>query len=302
MMNRTPPTKVREQLRKEVNFGCPVKGCGSPYLAYHHFDPPWNEKYHHNPEGMIALCMKHHSEADGRAWTKAQLREMKANPFISSEVAGRFNWLRQDIIVIAGGNVIQNPHAILELYGEKVVWLEKYPDGYRLNMTVKDSEGRLVLKIQNNDWIAYNKRVVDVFCPPSGKEVSVTSKDRKTSVAIRFDDLSTERFRELLRALSEKNAKIDEKIDEEINKIVGYRLHHHDTAREAEIFANRMVGLLGSPSRVTTLKLIASLHYHGKTVEIKEEIFEAPNLTSYGNLMRNLKSVFIIDEKGVYIG
>lgn len=52
-MNRTPPEPVREILRKEVNFGCPIEGCGSPYLEYHHFDPPWHEREHHDPQGMI---------------------------------------------------------------------------------------------------------------------------------------------------------------------------------------------------------------------------------------------------------
>jgi hypothetical protein len=300
-MNRTPPLKVREQLRKEVNRGCPVEGCGSPYLVYHHFDPPWSEKHHHNPEGMIALCKQHHSEADGGAWRKGQLREMKANPFVSSEVVGRFNWLRQGLIVIVGGSIIQNPHTILRIFGERIVWLEKYPDGYRLNMTVKDSEGQLILQIQNNDWITYNDRVVDIFCPPSGKEVSIASKDRKTSVAVRFDDLSIDRFKELLRKLSKKNAKIDKKIDEEINRIVGYRLHNHDAAREADNFANSIVERLGNPSRVTTLKLSASLHYYGKKIEIKEEIVEARNLISYGNFSNNVETVYSFDERGAQI-
>ena len=31
-MNRTPPNNVKRELRKEVNFECPVNGCGIPYL------------------------------------------------------------------------------------------------------------------------------------------------------------------------------------------------------------------------------------------------------------------------------
>lgn len=58
-LSRTPPIEVRRQLRKEVNFGCPVDGCGIPYLTWHHFDPPWNEKEHHDPNGMLALCANH---------------------------------------------------------------------------------------------------------------------------------------------------------------------------------------------------------------------------------------------------
>ena len=76
-ISRTPPANVLERLRREVNFGCPVEDCGVPYLSWHHFDPPWREKKHHNPDGMIALCAKDASLADAPRWTKEQLREMK---------------------------------------------------------------------------------------------------------------------------------------------------------------------------------------------------------------------------------
>lgn len=40
IMTRNIPKDVRKILRKEVYFGCPIKDCGSPYLSYHHFNPP----------------------------------------------------------------------------------------------------------------------------------------------------------------------------------------------------------------------------------------------------------------------
>jgi len=46
-------------------------------LKWHHFDPPWREKQHFNPEGMIALCNRHTDQADGGAYTKEQLRNFK---------------------------------------------------------------------------------------------------------------------------------------------------------------------------------------------------------------------------------
>src|SRR2546430_16075052 len=67
------PTK--RILRKEANFGCAI--CGEPYLTYHHFDPSWAERHHDEPEGMIALCVKHAGMADAKAFTKKQLRAFK---------------------------------------------------------------------------------------------------------------------------------------------------------------------------------------------------------------------------------
>jgi hypothetical protein len=54
--SRTPPIAVRRKLRQEVGFACPVPDCGSPYLTWHHFDPPWHVTPQHEPAGMIALC------------------------------------------------------------------------------------------------------------------------------------------------------------------------------------------------------------------------------------------------------
>lgn len=71
------PDRVRRALRSEVGFGCPVDGCGSPYLTYHHFDPPRRLRDHNEPQGMIALCRKHHDDAGGGAFTLEQLKDLK---------------------------------------------------------------------------------------------------------------------------------------------------------------------------------------------------------------------------------
>src|SRR6266446_2552326 len=77
---REPYDGVKQALRQEVHYACPVPGCGSPLLLFHHFDPPWKRKHHHNPGGMIALCTKCHPKADRGTWTKAQLHSFKRNP------------------------------------------------------------------------------------------------------------------------------------------------------------------------------------------------------------------------------
>jgi hypothetical protein len=76
-MDRNPPAGIRRQLAREVGFGCPVSRCGSPYLTWHHFDPPWAVRKHHDPAGMVALCRDHHPEADAGGFTVDQLREFK---------------------------------------------------------------------------------------------------------------------------------------------------------------------------------------------------------------------------------
>ena len=105
-MNRRPPLDIRKQLREEVGFGCPVPGYGRPYLEWHHFDPPWREKNHHNPNGMTALCREHHIQADNGAFTKEQLLQFKRDGKANwQQVSGNFNWMRNRILAVVGGNL-----------------------------------------------------------------------------------------------------------------------------------------------------------------------------------------------------
>lgn len=129
-LDRTPPREVQEQLRKEVNFGCPVSGCGIPYLTGHHFDPPWSEAKHHNPEGMIALCATHVALADGGCWTKGQLKQMKKNPFVQlGQISEYYNYLRKDVVCMVG-NVAYDVKDVLEIYDERVIGFERDREGY----------------------------------------------------------------------------------------------------------------------------------------------------------------------------
>lgn len=169
-MNRTPPKKVRQVLRNEVAFGCPVNGCGNPYLEWHHFDPPWHVREHHEPSGMIALCAEHHRKADAGAYTLDQLSKFKAGTRSrSANVQGRFDWLRNRLLAVVGGNFFYETLTILEFQGQPIIWFERDENGYlllNLNMLSTTHEERLTL--ENNFWIGKGN-FSDFECPPSGK-------------------------------------------------------------------------------------------------------------------------------------
>src|ERR1035437_9260019 len=103
LMRRDVPEAVKRQLRQEVGFGCPVKHCREPFLSWHHFDPPWSKKPHHNPEGMIALCVKHHKMADIGVFTNADLHAMKKSSQSLETVKSKFEWARPGHLVRIGG-------------------------------------------------------------------------------------------------------------------------------------------------------------------------------------------------------
>src|SRR2546423_5503765 len=149
-MNRKPPTSIRRTLRREVGFGCPVPNCGSPYLEWHHFDPPWRVRHHHKPTGMIALCSEHHPMADAGAYTVEQLHDFKKNGKTNCEVIkGKFEWLRQKLLVVLGGCFYYETFTILEFRKLPVIWLHRDENGYlllNLKMLTISREERLWLQ------------------------------------------------------------------------------------------------------------------------------------------------------------
>src|SRR3954451_20998723 len=98
-MSRTsPPLAVRRALRRESGFVCVVPDCDLPYLEWHHFDPPYTVRPHHEPDGMAALCPEHHRKADAGAYTVEQLHEFKRDAASrATMVMGSFDWLRSHV-------------------------------------------------------------------------------------------------------------------------------------------------------------------------------------------------------------
>lgn len=173
-MDRKPPVDVRRKLRKEVGFGCPVRGCGRPYLCWHHFDPPWKVRKHHDPDGMIALCGEHHGKADAGAYTKDQLREFKrVGADHAKEIKGRFDWMRHNLLAVVGGNFFYETPTIFEFRGEPSIWFNRDEDGYLLlNVRMLTTSGQPRMRIEDNFWLTRGDPE-DLESPPSGKVLHV---------------------------------------------------------------------------------------------------------------------------------
>ena len=187
-MNRTPPAQVRQALRKEVGFGCPVPGCGSPYLEWHHFNPPWRVREHHEPGGMVALCAEHHRKADGGSFTSAQLAQFK-NHSSTSSVKGRFDWMRRRLLVVAGGNFCLETNQILRVADEHLIHLSRDSEGHLLLSVRFPRDAPARLELADNDWIAHGDHE-DLECPPSGKllHARYPNRDRVKVEFMEFDE------------------------------------------------------------------------------------------------------------------
>lgn len=192
MSGRKPiPKAVKKVLRKEVGFGCPVKGCGNPYLEYHHFDPPVSVKPHNDPEGMIALCAQHHKKADGGAYTVEQLHALKRDKANADLVKGNLDWLRRDLLAVVGGNFYYETPKIITIDNIDLVSLVRDEDGYlrlSVNMLSLEPEERII--IEDNSWENIGNPS-DLRSPPQGKELEV-SYPNSDYLYLRFVELKSE--------------------------------------------------------------------------------------------------------------
>lgn len=167
------PKKIKEILREEVGFGCPVKDCGNPYLEYHHFDPPIHIKPHNDPKGMIALCAQHHKKADGNTYTVEQLHDFKMNRVHSKQVRGNLDWLRRDLLSIVGGNLYYETPISVQIDGHNLVSFSRDASGFqRLSISMLSLRAEERLIIDENSWENIGNPV-DLRSPPQGKELEI---------------------------------------------------------------------------------------------------------------------------------
>jgi hypothetical protein len=171
--SRTPPIEVRRALAAEVGFGCPVEDCGSPYLTWHHFDPPWAERHHHDPAGMIALCRDHHPEADAGTFTAEQLRELKhSGRDLNRPLGARFNWMRQELVAVIGGNFFVETPIAVRIYQYPIIWFNRDANNQLLiNLKMPSASPGPRIAIEDNFWLTEGADEREIVCPPSGRLV-----------------------------------------------------------------------------------------------------------------------------------
>jgi hypothetical protein len=195
-VNRTPPADVRRVLRQEIGFGCPVprdgETCGNPYLYYHHFDPPWAERHHHEPSGMITLCGEHHAKADAGTFTRDQLRAFKQARG-GSAIRGRFDWMREKLLAVVGGNFYYETPVPLRVGSVSVIAFDRDDQGhFLLNVNMPSTTPEVRVRIEQNDWIETGQPS-DLESPPNGRLLRVRYKDGDT-LRVEFQEVESEQL------------------------------------------------------------------------------------------------------------
>ncbi|OJV98558.1 MAG: hypothetical protein BGO47_00960 [Microbacterium sp. 67-17] len=121
---------------------------------------------------MIALCREHADKADNGAYTDEQLRRFKSEAAKhETEISGRFDWMRHEIVVHAGGTFFVETPVLVEIDGIPSIWFSRNQLGELMLNYDMPPRGRT--RIQENTWIVTPGDVREIVSPPGGRALSV---------------------------------------------------------------------------------------------------------------------------------
>ena len=208
------PDSVAEALRREVNFGCPVEGCGSPFLTWHHFDPPWRQEEHFRPEGMIALCARHAPFADGSSYTNNHLRGLKAKPFVQQRAEDWLPWQPEAITFMMGGAVAFEARKAVRLSGVDVFSAHRTDGGHlKLDANLMGPDGDEFLTMKDS-WISVRTGSLrDLHGTTQARNIDVEHRSG-VRMRLRWDRFTVDEFRSRVAACAPGLGKrVDEVVD-----------------------------------------------------------------------------------------
>ena len=212
---RDPGDVIKHQLRREVNYGCPVRykdgsGCGCPVLTFHHFDPPWAGNFTHNPDGMIALCPEHHHQADGGLFTNEQLKQFKKHPYIDDTLKVQWPWQPETLVMKVGPSLIMGSGSPFRLDGLPV--FRFYPDTIEdlgiktisFDSEIKDSAKNRWLNIKDGWFDLRLENTTNVIFTPQTKTFLAKHSD-DTFISLQFKKYTLEEFNKWIPTFMTKN-------------------------------------------------------------------------------------------------
>jgi hypothetical protein len=130
-----------------------------------------------------------------------ELRELKRNPYLSSPqvVAREFGWLRNELILLAGG-FYYNPRVFLRLEGRDIVWFNRDENNSLLmNLDIRDASDHPVILMSDNDWLEVGVAdgIDDIKLKPGGYALTVKASQLGIFFSIEFRNFDQEALKEL---------------------------------------------------------------------------------------------------------
>lgn len=219
------------ELRREVGFGCPV--CRSPFLTWHHFDPPVSEGgMHWNVDGIIAMCPLCHPDADkkgkkGGAYSKDELRTMKRADWSVQQVRARFpTWERKRRLLVRMGGVYADTDSPLFSINEtpQLQVAHGIAGILELSFVLRDKNDVVLVEVDRNWLTTRPANIYDMTVTPETKHVKVWIDRKNVGLDMVFgritmDDLRGRLARDAnvtMKAMAGETAKLPAEIRAQI--------------------------------------------------------------------------------------
>lgn len=190
---------------------------------------------------------------------KGTIKRNEKNPFVSRDkISENYGYLRKRVICFVG-NIAYNVRNILEINGERVIGFEIDDDGYnRLNILIRDTEGKIILEMQNNFWTAFTSDIFDLRCSAYGKELEIVSSDKEINFFMRFDDHYRQNFKGIML---NKLIHVFEKRGGELTP---------DILNQLRYDVDRFIYNMGNPKIIPVWAIKGRIRHYDSYIEIKD--------------------------------
>ncbi len=180
-LRRNIPAEVKRQVRQRCAFGCTI--CGNPLVIYHHFDPPFRDATEHKASGITILCRSHAGEADNGLRSPDSIKEFDGDPYCRRVGSARtFFDLRTGPFTFRIGTATVKAPVILATEYEPIISIgdpEEVGSPYQLNAVLRDSSGRILFRIQDNEL----KIGIDRFdITMTGRRITIHEESRNIAL------------------------------------------------------------------------------------------------------------------------
>jgi hypothetical protein len=274
-------------LRQEVAYGCPV--CRSPFLTWHHFDPPWHIEEHWRPEGMIAMWLECHPTADEKGdrpgdYSPAELRGMKRRGYDLESVQGGFiSWQKKSILVRIGGTYTNLSGAGIVVNNEPQIMLRKNEaDLLSLSFVLRNEQHEEVAIMTDNWFEAYPANIHDMIVRPKTRDVKIWLDKEDVGLELSFQRVTMDELSEILDADWKRSQDRVAKADEERRKTMPPNIREMQQAWRlfdppAQNTTGKIVkewareNCLADDGRIPFLQVERmAINYHGRRYDFKD--------------------------------
>lgn len=157
-LSRTIPESVKLQVRKDCGFGC--VNCGTSIIEYEHIDPPFAEAKEHDPEKIALLCPQCHAKVTRKFLSKETIKQKRREPYCKKK-----SIFSREVLDIGevypkitfAGTTFEETQVLISVENTNLIEIkepEEPGSPFRLNAVFYNSQGKLNLKIIDNEWHA----------------------------------------------------------------------------------------------------------------------------------------------------